>query len=276
MKSIGDVLQGMDGENHQSMATQAEDSRPDSTGTGAPAEETTCKGCGGLGWLRRELPVEHPEFGKLIRCPDCNQASGYPRERYGLAPQEIRELSWGNLIETDSSLIEARQTVRRALQRGYGWVYMWSFGEEGNPGGNGLAKTLILKIAVAECLRNGKEAAYVNMAGLLDDLRAAYDTHNPSLEAVRRLELWATLPVLALDEFNRVNETEYAIERRFMLMDTRYTRAIRREGVTLIASNTNPAVQEAYLYDRIRDGRFSIVRLRGESFRPYADWTQNY
>ena len=27
-----------------------------------------CKKCLGLGWLRRDLPIDHKEFGKLIMC----------------------------------------------------------------------------------------------------------------------------------------------------------------------------------------------------------------
>ena len=34
--------------------------------TGLP----TCQLCNGLGWLRQDLPVGHPEFGKLVKC-DC-------------------------------------------------------------------------------------------------------------------------------------------------------------------------------------------------------------
>lgn len=32
--------------------------------TGRPA----CKICNGIGWLRDDLPVGHPDFGKLIAC----------------------------------------------------------------------------------------------------------------------------------------------------------------------------------------------------------------
>lgn len=30
-----------------------------------------CTTCRGKRWLRRDLPVGHPEFGKALRCPHC-------------------------------------------------------------------------------------------------------------------------------------------------------------------------------------------------------------
>jgi hypothetical protein len=36
--------------------------------TGKPA----CKLCNGLGWLRRDWPIGHPDFGKLVAC-DCTR-----------------------------------------------------------------------------------------------------------------------------------------------------------------------------------------------------------
>ena len=39
-----------------------------------------------------------------------------------------------------------------------------------------------------------------------------------------------------------------------------------------MAANEDPALLDDYLYDRIRDGRFSIVHLTGNSLRPAMEW----
>jgi hypothetical protein len=33
-----------------------------------------CKICHGLGWVRFDLPTEHPKFGKLFPCECCSPA----------------------------------------------------------------------------------------------------------------------------------------------------------------------------------------------------------
>jgi len=74
-------------------------------------------------------------------------------------------------------------------------------------GGYGTAKTLILKTAVAEAPRADKEAVYTSMVDLLDELRAAYDENKASRALVERIHYYTALPLLALDEIDRVKET---------------------------------------------------------------------
>jgi hypothetical protein len=212
---------------------------------------TTCPLCAGIGYIKNEA-------GKLEVCPNVDPFRMYTGKRYGVEDGE-REVTWAK-IEPMNNTLEGAAAVRRALTRGYGWVYLW--------GPPGIGKTLILKIAVAEYLRAHKMAAYTRMAEILDDLRAAFDTRNPSEESQTRLDWWANLPLLAVDEFDRVRATEYSSERRFLLMDRRYEQALREKSITILTSNSDPKLLEPYLYDRIMDGRFEVVHIQGDSFRP--------
>lgn len=212
----------------------------------------TCPICGGLGW--------YSGGERLALCPNVDPLKVYPASRYGLSEEE-RALEWKAVLAFNNTML-ARKAVEDTLKRGYGWVYLW--------GPPGLGKTLTLKIAVAEMLRDRKQAAYCRMAEILDDLRAAFDAKNPSEESQRKLDWWADLPVLAVDEFDRVRATEYAAERRFLLMDRRYEQALREKSITIMASNIDPMQLESYLYDRIADGRFKVVKLAGDSFRKGA------
>lgn len=214
-----------------------------------------CPVCGGLGFVKDEHDKMHP-------CPNRSAWALFRGERYGLSEAE-RSLTWKKVVNANR-VKPAVTTVRRALERGAGWVYLW--------GPPGLAKTLILKTAVAVSQEGHIEAAYTRMAEVLDDMRAAYDTHSPSAESQRRLDWWAGLPILAIDEFDRVRDTEYAAERQFLLMDRRYEKALRGASVTLLAGNTDPALLDGYLYDRIRDGRFRVVQMNGSSLRPLMEW----
>lgn len=210
-----------------------------------------CPICGGIGYVR-------DDNGKVNICPNVNPLRVYPGERYGVDNEE-REFTWA-MVQPFNNVMAAVNAVKRALDRGYGWVYLW--------GPPGLGKTLVLKIAVALYLKDYKAAAYCRMAEIIDDLRAAFDAKNPSEESQRKLDWWADLPLLAIDEFDRVRTTEYSDERRFLLMDRRYEMSLREKTITIMASNNDPSTMDGYLWDRIRDGRFAVVHVQGESVRP--------
>lgn len=36
-------------------------------------EPAVCPTCHGLGWVRRDLPITHSDFGEAIRCPTCSK-----------------------------------------------------------------------------------------------------------------------------------------------------------------------------------------------------------
>lgn len=224
-----------------------------------------CPDCGGSGFIpvvsTEDVLGTKQEVTRTAFCPRRVEKTRMGGS--GLVGAEF-DLTWESL-SAGINLPVAVNTVKAAMARGTGWVFLH--------GGYGTAKTLILKIALAEWLRRGGTGAYTSMSEILDNLRAAFDAKNPSAESEARLERWQSIPLLVIDEFDRVKDTEYAAERRFRLMDDRYTRAIRGEpSVTLMASNATPDALEGYLADRIRDGRFAVVELAGDSMRPGMDW----
>ena len=216
-----------------------------------------CPYCGGYGWVRRDLDIFDPDFGQIFPCPNADLFKLYGK-RIGLEESE-KSLDWSKIIPNEN-VSEAVRAVKETINRGYGWVFLW--------GGVGLAKTLILKIAVSESIRLLKQSSYARMAEIIDDLRGSFDADRPSIEGDSRMKWWTGTNVLCIDEFDRLRNTEYAEERRFVLMDRRYESALDGRTVTLMAANTNPATYDSYLFDRIRDGRFRIVELTGQSARP--------
>jgi len=210
-----------------------------------------CQICEGLGWVS-------DGSGKLQLCKNVDRWRLKSSDRIGITRDEYDELDWEYPIY-HTGMSEAIEAVKSVMRVGYGWVYMH--------GGFGTGKTLLLKIAVAEAIRSGRDAAYTRMAEILDRLRAAFDEKKGESESAR-LEYWSDIDVLCIDEFDRIRGTAYTDERRFVLMDRRYEQACRRKSITIMASNDDPNKQPGYLYDRINDGRFTIVRITGDSMRP--------
>ncbi len=231
-----------------------------------------CTECGGVGYVRYEVPVGHPKFGKLERCSRARMLitkqslqAGEIDPRVGLKPDELRNLSWDLVKKGVNQADQACEITKRAYTSGHGMVFMY--------GGYGQGKSLVLKIAVAAALNEGKRAAYANLAGVLDDIRTAYDEReNKMTELVRRMEWWASLDVLAIDELDKVGQTEWARERIFQLLDARYQRAVRQEALTVIAANYQSTDELSdYLKSRIEDNRFVangyVIHLKGSDGR---------
>ena len=233
------------------------------------AKTNACQICNGAGWVRFNYPVDHPLFGRLSPCTCNNQVSGRVEDEHGLLPSE-RNMDWQLLIsmqEIGAKVNEAQRVIKAAIERGYGWVYLW--------GGYGTAKTTLLKIGTVAALKAGVEGCYVRMVDMMDEIRLAYDAAKPMEDAARRVRYWSNLPFLALDELEKVSETASVNERRFQILDSRYNQAINGYGVTLIAGNVSPnelaaRTETAAIADRLKDGRFAVIELTGKSFRAYS------
>lgn len=219
-----------------------------------------CPLCHGFGWVRFDREVGDPLFGKMSLCP--NLLSSALGGDSGLNERELK-LSWSAVSEINQAGA-AVAAIKRTFERGRGWVYLW-----GQPG---LGKTLILTVAIAEMIRSGRPGVYTRMADILDDLRKGFGDDQPKGEEQRRVDRWASLPLLAIDELDRVRSSEYSDEKRFALLDRRYQAALRGNSITLLASNRDPRGFDDYLSSRIFDGRFSVVKLAGADVRPIAEW----
>lgn len=228
-----------------------------------PAVLYKCKTCNDVGLVRSGAPWGHPMFGKLVSCPDCQQARNTERheDTSGLRPEEY-ELNWSNLLGIEGNNIKgAIRAVKSTLRDGYGWVYLH--------GGYGLGKTDLLKIAVARAMKNGMHAIYIKAEYLLDNLRAGLKNG----EYDKLCAMYINVPVLAIDEFEKINPTEWGETRLFHILDDRWGRAVsyNPQGVTLIAANVPvDGIREGALRSRLRDERFIVYEVTGSDVRAVA------
>lgn len=228
-----------------------------------------CPECHGGGYVHTNpsAAVTDKDFGEVRVCSRYyakrlaeRLASGDWDYRTGLVPAEVH-MTWDLVKPKISDGVKAVKAVKPRFEAGHGMVMLI--------GGYGQGKTLVGKILIAEALRQGKSAAYANMARILDDIRLAFDSPEAkSTELIRRMDWWNGLRVLFIDELDKMNRTDWAQERMFELLDRRYTRAVREEALTVVATNSALDDLDGYLRSRLMDNRLGpIVELQGADGR---------
>lgn len=210
-----------------------------------------CPVCGGSGFYRLDLFPGQPGFGQLHVCENRRLAQLHP-------PGQAAS-GFAALLDVNSMRSHVGR-IRPLLTQGFGFAFIY--------GSYGTGKTTLLKATVEEAIGLGLEAKFTTSVELLDDLRGAFDGDNPNIELPARVKRWRSVPVLALDEVERINATSFVEERLFQLLNDRYQDAIEEHSLTLLASNLPPAKQPGYLSSRLNDGRCELVNLVGVDVRP--------
>lgn len=217
-----------------------------------------CEICRGMGHVRYDVDEHDQMFGKLFPCPN----RGRPRvsiERNGIDERDAKELVWDGIYNLNGINL-AVDAIIRASSQGSGWVVIW--------GDYGVGKTRALKTAVAVELRAKRDAVYVNMSQILNNLMEGFNSDAKTQTETERLKYWASVPFLAIDEVDKIRDTAYSSTRRFDLLDARYESAVNGRSVTVFALNSHPQELPDSIYDRMRDGRFEIIHVSGDSVRP--------
>ena len=224
----------------------------------------SCPKCSDLGWVRCDVPVGHPDFGKAVRC-SCREAED--RARHAQRAQAASNLKGRLLSKTFETFDCARsesgahacrvlREFAAASQAEKGWVALI--------GTRGTGKTHLLAAVANLLISRGESALYVVEPDFLDYLRAGYDAEKISESASRRMEDMRSCPVLLLDDLGAGQRTTWTDEQLYRLLNYRYN-----EGLpTVVASNVTHDKLEPRIASRLQDAGLSqIVLLAGEDQR---------
>ncbi len=230
-----------------------------------PLSEPLCPACKtpeAAGFFRYDVSPGDPNFGKLDKCHDLFH-SGIRQKRQS----EISQLGEEDLkrqlldIHRTTQNEQMLDAARRTIDRGYGWLYIW--------GGPGNAKSEVLKAIVNECFGAGRvPAIYAKLNTITDHIKAGFANNT----SAARLDELRAAPVLAIDEMDKPQETEWMEAFRFNFLDDRYMSAVNKTTLTVFAGNADPSTFDDVLYDRIRDGRFEIAHNSAPSARRNMRW----
>jgi DNA replication protein DnaC len=228
-----------------------------------------CELCDDLGVISDNVPVGHPQFGKLLPCA-CQSASLSARmqQACGLNDDE-RLLTLDSITDSGPGTIAMKAAARAWLARPVGMFTV--YGTWGN------AKTILLMALVNECLKRGLPAVYTTFPALLDHIREGFKERQTTGEygsASVRTQRFHSIRVLAIDELEDAQQTEWMLEFEKTLFDRRYRDGNSGLTGTLIATNKPPLGQSrgGFLPDKIAsrlyDGRNVVIENRDADMRP--------
>ena len=228
--------------------------------------DPNCPHCGGVGYLRLDVEVGHPDFGKLEICV-CRRANitDAVRERlFALSHlDELKELTFEafkprgrkGLGEMQSNSLEmAYNHARHYAQNLNGWLML--------QGGYGSGKTHLAAAIANFAVSMGVPTLFLTVPDLLDALRFAYGAEDTTFE--ERFDQIRNAKLLVLDDFGTQNATGWAQEKLFQIVNYRYINKLS----TVITTNLALDEIEARIRSRLSDPELvTPVRVSAPDYR---------
>jgi DNA replication protein DnaC len=225
-----------------------------------------CPICGGLGFVREEVPVDHPSFGKVFPC-SCRLADIEQRRMERLRSlSNLKHLArmtfetfvpegYGLSPDKAANLRLAYDSVRQYGDDPEGWLVL--------VGGFGCGKTHLAAAVANQAVEQGRAVLFVVVPDLLDHLRATFAPNSPATYDQRFDEI-RTAPLLILDDLGTQSSTPWAQEKLFQILNYRYTARLP----TVITSNQRLEEIDLRIRSRMVDPDLSrVVTILAPDFR---------
>jgi len=234
--------------------------------------DPNCPICGGIGYLRQDLPINHPDFGKIVPC-SCRAEEITQSARARLfrmsSLDALKNLRFENFekrgrvglgqLQGDSLENAYNQALNFAENR-QGWLLM--------AGRYGCGKTHLAAAIANYAIEAGVATLFLTVPDLLDWLRYAYSGVDMSFE--ERFEEIREIPLLILDDFGTQNATSWAQEKIFQIMNHRYINQLP----TVVTSNMLITDFEGRIRSRLQDPDLvTVVKILAPDYRNPTDDT---
>ncbi|MGD1997122.1 MAG: ATP-binding protein [Anaerolineae bacterium] len=183
-----------------------------------------CPHCSGLGYVRADVPVDHPDFGKLLPCV-CRLTERAQRRIARLRAvsnmDKLSHMTFETFVPEGHGLPrQKRENLRRTFEaaREYardpsGWLIL--------KGGYGCGKTHLAAAIANRRVEQGQPVLFITVPDLLDHLRATFGPESPT-GYDERFEEIRTVPLLILDDLGTEAPTSWAQEKLFQIFNHRY------------------------------------------------------
>jgi DNA replication protein DnaC len=197
--------------------------------------DSECPLCGGLGYVARDLPTGHPDFGRLFPC-DCKLAEIERRRMEHLRAlsnlDHLARLTFANFVpdgyglmpDKAANLHGAYDLTQRYAENPEGWLVLF--------GGYGCGKTHLAAAVANRAIERGQPVLFVVIPDLLDYLRATFGPNSPATYD-ERFDQVRNAPLLILDDLGTQSSTAWAQEKLFQILNHRYNARLP----TVVTSN---------------------------------------
>ena len=245
----------------------------DGTATWRAEEETPsddCAVCGGKGWIRQDVPVGDPDFGRAMPCScqhEVTQAQRLERLQSHSNLGALDRLRFNSLDSNGrSTKAEAQQRFAQAYQAAVeyaddprGWLLF--------TGAGGSGKTHLIAAIVNRGIERETPAFYISVPDLLDHLRS---TFAPSSEVSydELFEHVRNIPLLALDDLGAHATTPWAQEKLNQILNHRFN----RQMPTVISLSVPLGQLDEQLRARLEDRDLVMQIVLGEQAGASTHW----
>lgn len=220
-----------------------------------PLGDPNCPICGGVGYVRYDVPPGHEKFGKveLCACRAVDRAEAARARLYALSSLErLKHLTFENFrVEGNpkarhvvtalerENLEFAKTTCQEFAERLEGWLLL--------EGSYGCGKTHLAAAIANSAVTRGVPTLFITVPDLLDSLRFAYNSPETTFE--QRFEDIRNASLLVMDDFGTQNATGWAQEKLFQIVNYRYINKLP----TVVTTNLILDEIESRIRSRLQD-----------------------
>ncbi len=236
--------------------------------------DPNCPICGGIGFVRQDVPLSHPDFGRLqvCTCRRESMASAMQERLHRLSNLDAYKDMTFETFRAQGRLDLGDQQVKSlevalSHSRQYagtlnGWLLLM--------GGYGAGKTHLAAAIANFVVSMGVPTLFLTVPDLLDWLRYSYGSTDASYE--ERFDEIRNIRLLVLDDLGTQNATAWAQEKLYQIINHRYTNRLP----TVITTNLKLSEIEGRIRSRMEDEHLvTRVEINAPDYRsPVRDTGQ--
>ncbi len=224
-----------------------------------PSPTSGCPICKGAGFVYVDVPLGHPEFGKVVPCRCTREELGKERQtrlqqRSGLNLELLKSMTFDNFDWRRVNLLpEQRQNLEQAFRIALdfakspeGWLVLH--------GVTGCGKTHLAAAIANYCLKAGQPVRFEVVPDFLDHLRFTFSPES-QVSYDELFEEVKNTPLLILDDFGEQSTTPWAQEKLYQVINYRYNARL----ATIITTRCSLDEIDSPISSRLADPKISVV-----------------